>query len=531
MRRTLLALLAVAAAAAALVPRGGGDAGPGADELAGRLRSLYEAPRSPGERWRGGSPLVALPDGRSVPRERAYRDEPAFVEASAALLRSRRGGDAPLGAWLLGTAPPGPAAAAEKVLVTALADEDARLAFEAARALAEVGGPRSLAALAPVTREARDSSLAGVAAWASGRIRERAGADPPPARRERLLPASFRRGVSWWFEGEDGDGGFASFRTLRSLGVEWVSLHTWDPLQKAVDSPELVTAARRFPRAGLDEFVRQARRASLRVLLKPHLEMRGYEPTADERRILQGPDEAARRRLIEGIRRRRYGQERPWHGAIAMRNDADWRAWFRAYGEYVLAYARLAQASGADMFCVGRETDLTVLARPEDWRALIARVREVYPGPLTYSANFDSAAGLTFWDALDFIGVSAYYPLSRAEDPSLAELRAGWDRALPPLLEASRRFGRPVLFTEVGYPARAGAAEAPWREARSPADTVLQARLYEATLRAVAERPWIEGAFFWLWEGVTKPPFRDAGFTMRDKQAAFTMAWWYGGGP
>jgi hypothetical protein len=210
-----------------------------------------------------------------------------------------------------------------------------------------------------------------------------------------------------------------------------------------------------------------------------------------------------------------------------MRSEADWRRWFESYAAYVLPYARDAQAAGADLFCVGREMDSTVVEREADWRALVARIRKDFHGPLTYSANFDTWQGIGFWDALDFIGVSAYFPLSDRPDPALADLEAGWDRALGPLEQASRRWGRPVLLTEAGFPSIASAARAPWREERTAADVWLQARCYEATLRALARRPWIEGAYFWLWERTAPPPFRDPSHAIVGKPASFTLARWY----
>ena len=50
-----------------------------------------------------------------------------------------------------------------------------------------------------------------------------------------------------------------------------------------------------------------------------------------------------------------------------------------------------------------------------------------------------------------------------------------------------------MLLTEAGFPSIPAAARAPWREERVAADVWLQARCYEATLRALARRPWIEG--------------------------------------
>jgi hypothetical protein len=312
--------------------------------------------------------------------------------------------------------------------------------------------------------------------------------------------------------------------------VTWVSIHTWDHLQRGLDDPVFAVPDRHFGLPDLGALVRNAHAAGLRVMVKPHLEMRGFEATAEERRVLRGGDSAARRALFARFESRMEAREQLQHNRIAMRSEADWRRWFESYTGYVLPYARNAQASGADMFCVGREMDSTVIRREADWRALVSRIRAEYRGPLTYSANFDTWKGVGFWDALDFIGVSAYFPLSDRPDPPLGELEAGWDRALEPLEAASLRWGKPVLLTEAGFPSIPTAAKAPWREERSPADVWLQARCYEATLRALAHHPRVEGAFFWLWERTSQPPFRDPSHAIVGKPASFTMARWYAGG-
>jgi hypothetical protein len=353
----------------------------------------------------------------------------------------------------------------------------------------------------------------------------------PPGREDEVrgapgLAPSFRRGVSWWFSEAGADAGASSFRRLRGLGVTWVSIHTWDPLQRGLHDPAFAEARHPFVLRNLEAIVKNAHEAGLAVMLKPHLEMRGYEPTPEERRVLRGADEGARRKLIAELESR-GGAETGDHNRIEMETDADWRQWLGNYERYLLPYAKAARATGADAFCVGRELDTSVIRRESDWRRIIARVREVFPGPLTYSANFDTWRAVGFWDALDFIGVSAYFPLSDRPDPSLDDLAAGWGLALGPLEEASRRYGRPVLFTEVGYPSVPEAARAPWREARMPADVWLQARCYDATLRALAQRPWIAGAFFWLWERSAEPAFRDPSHTLPGKPAAYVMARWY----
>jgi hypothetical protein len=527
------------ALAAVLVLLPGASPTPGPEEtLAAGLRQIYGGSVQPWERWRRGS-AVRLPDGREVPREEAYRDDPAFVPAARRLLASRAGDDAPLGAWLLGTLPPARRPEAEPALVEALAHRDERAAFEAAQALAQVGSPESLDALQRAAGDASSAEVRAASGFAAAEIRRRTGghalAPPRPASTASAdagpaLAPGFRRGVSWWMSEGRADAGEASFRRLASLGVTWVSIHTWDPLQRGLDQPVFAAPDRHFGFRDLGALVRSAHAAGLRVMVKPHLEMRGYEPTEEERRIFRGPDGEARRALVARVEARMGQGEHLQHNRIAMRSEADWRRWFQSYEGYVRPYAREAQAAGADLFCVGREMDSTVVRREADWRALVARIRSDFHGPLTYSANFDTWQGIGFWDALDFIGVSAYFPLSDRPSPSLAELEAGWDRALAPLEQASRRFGRPVLLTEAGFPSIPTAAKAPWREERVRADVWLQARCYEATLRALARRPWIEGAYFWLWERTSPPAFRDPSHAIVGKPASFTMARWYAGG-
>jgi nucleotide-binding universal stress UspA family protein len=294
-------------------------------------------------------------------------------------------------------------------------------------------------------------------------------------------------------------------------------------LQRGLHEPVFADPGRRHRIRDLEALVRSAHAAGLRVMLKPHLEMHGFDASEDERRVLRGADSPGRRALLARIEAQLTTAALGQHNRIAMRNARDWKRWFESYEGYILPFAREAQQAGADMFCVGRELDSTVVAREDDWRRVIARIRAQFAGPLTYSANFDTWQAIAFWDALDFIGVSAYFPLSDRADPDLAELEAGSERALAPLAAAARRLGKPVLLTEAGFPSVPNAARAPWREERAAADVWLQARCYEATLRALAREPAVEGVFFWLWERTSDPPFRDASHAIVAKPASFAM--------
>ena len=95
----------------------------------------------------------------------------------------------------------------------------------------------------------------------------------------------------------------------------------------------------------------------------------------------------------------------------------EWDRFFGDYETWIVQMARVAEAHGAGIFCIGLEF---TYAQKFDarWRKIIAAVRQVYHGKLTYGGNWDSFQEVTFWDALDYIGVLAYFPLTKSVNPS-----------------------------------------------------------------------------------------------------------------
>ena len=189
-----------------------------------------------------------------------------------------------------------------------------------------------------------------------------------------------------------------------------------------------------------------------------------------------------------------------WSGTIAMKTEQDWATWFAAYREFILHYADLAERCGVEALAVGTELGGTT-KREHEWRALIAEVRNHYRGRLVYCANWAEDLHQTeFWDALDWIGVQAYYPLSKRLSPTVEELVDGWSGPLADLDQLSKIWGKPVVLTEVGYRCVDTAASKPW-EWDLPGSQSLetQARCYEALFRALPEHPLVNGVFIWKW--------------------------------
>jgi len=105
------------------------------------------------------------------------------------------------------------------------------------------------------------------------------------------------------------------------------------------------------------------------------------------------------------------------------------------------------------------------------WRELIARVRQVYSGRLTYAANFDQYESVSFWNELDLFGINAYFQLRRHYLPEIGEeelaalLESRWSAQLQRLDAFRKRVGlseHRFLLTELGYVRRANSTIEPW---------------------------------------------------------------------
>ncbi len=213
--------------------------------------------------------------------------------------------------------------------------------------------------------------------------------------------------------------------------------------------------------------------------------------------------------------------------------------WFLSFDSYLAHYARLAQATHADLFAIGDEFDSrdTVPAYRPYWLRAIAVARRYYHGPIVYGADYPNYQQVTFWQALDDVGVDAYFPLSQESAPSVATLAASW-RAVAGEIQAWRKSTgldrKGFIITELGYPSEDGAAAQPgaWLP-HQPVNLVLQQRLYQATLTTIGQEPWLRGLFWFWWANPSNPNWqggpRDNGYTPRGKPAEATLRHYYNG--
>ncbi|MFC2081861.1 hypothetical protein ACFLSF_00125 [Candidatus Bipolaricaulota bacterium] len=196
-----------------------------------------------------------------------------------------------------------------------------------------------------------------------------------------------------------------------------------------------------------------------------------------------------------------------------------WNELFASYQEYMNHYAAMCEQLGVEILCLGCEMESMTHSAPnadQRWRRMIAEVREIYSGELTYSCAiagsnenpWSSPNRITFWDALDYIGFEFYRGLTSTRNPSLEQLRAGvrevFDDYVEPL---ARTFDRPVLIPEINFMHCDGTNMAPYSPFTPPGTRVdyqEHADCHRAVMSVIAdileEKDYFKGIYWWSGE-------------------------------
>ena len=211
-------------------------------------------------------------------------------------------------------------------------------------------------------------------------------------------------------------------------------------------------------------------------------------------------------------------------------NNKDyWREWFSSYQAFLCHYAEIAEETGCEMFCVGCEM-LGTEAKEDYWRGVISAVRRVYHGPLVYNTNHGKEDQVKWWDAVDYIGTSAYFSVAGGPGESMENMKAAWDSHKQSLQRISQQHGgKQILFMEIGCRSAAGCAAMPYdfTHREFPYDENEQANFYESCFRSMWDESWFAGFFWWDW--YTRLPARvpEDGFSIVGKKAESIVKQWY----
>ena len=289
-----------------------------------------------------------------------------------------------------------------------------------------------------------------------------------------------------------------SLSEARRMGANWVSLTPFGRVWDLAPSGVSPTFEREYSenRAAVRRSIEQAQAEGLRVLLVPHL----------------------------------WVETGGWRALIDPGDDARWAIWAASYREFLLGWAKLAAETGVDMLSVGVELrSWLTTSRAPSFSAIIRDVRAVYPGLLTYAANWDDADRTVILGELDVIGINAFFPLAQKEGATRAELMQGGRDVATRLSALAKSWQKPVMFTEFGYTTRPNPAIKPWEwpdgMSNVVVDELAQAEAYYALLSAFVDQPTFAGFFVWRTYADPNDMSQEAewGFSPRGKVAELVL--------
>lgn len=283
---------------------------------------------------------------------------------------------------------------------------------------------------------------------------------------------------------------------LQKNNFEWITITPFIG-QKHHDQPEMRTISVEDSIRRKEQYTRVKEitdSLGMRVMLKPHIWLHKVE-------------------------------KGKWRSDIAMQNEADWRKWFDTYKKTMLTYARIAEDLQFEQFCIGTELEKTVELKAEEWLQFIQEVRAVFSGKLTYAANwYEGYEYFPHWEELDYIGIQAYFPLNDGSPVELSKLEKSWKNHARQLEAFSKKYDRPILFTEIGYRSVKGTATRPWEwnKAGDILNKISQEEqylCYQAFFNVLWKKKWFHGVHIWEWQTRANSDGKDTNFHIEGKPA------------
>ena len=222
------------------------------------------------------------------------------------------------------------------------------------------------------------------------------------------------------------------------------------------------------------------------------------------------------------------GGPQPWSGAISFTTFQQEHQWFEDYWQALKPYAVASAQAGVEQLALGTEYEWLQKFAPDAlWNELIAHLRSVFPGALTYDMNWTTLqspprAWMRNAD-LKMIGISAYLPIINTPeriDPK--QIPVLWKNTVKLALDTfATKLGKPIFISEIGYRNSADALYHSWEStSTAPPDPQEQAAACDAALANVIPDSRIAGIFFWGWDDV-------GAFRLSGQPAVAALDRWY----
>ena len=315
----------------------------------------------------------------------------------------------------------------------------------------------------------------------------------------------FCKGYTWGFFSKQGEwlteAAEQSMRRLASNGLDWICL-TVNAWQETFYSTRIFSL---YGRTQTDEEVAHAvalaKSLGLKVCLKP---------------------------MVNCL-------DRSWRARINFPTEEGttyWDDWFASYRNFMNYYAEMAECLGCEMLCTGCEM-AGMDRQAEQCRRMGAEVRQRYSGIVMHNINHGDEFENRWLDAVDVIGISGYYPVTDQTHRGIETMRERWKHVVGCLDACHERFGRPIMFAEIGVRNEEGCTAYPWDFHDRPEKSIdeqEQADFYTTAMEATWDLPYFAGYFWWDWKAVIpseEEAKKNRDFTVYGKKAEEVLRSWY----
>ena len=316
------------------------------------------------------------------------------------------------------------------------------------------------------------------------------------------------KGFTYGYDGKRGDfrseGGIKSQELLYQTGVNWVCLAVQNKQETAHSTTIEFDYGKSCSDRDIMAAVERAHSHGVKVCLKPMVNCK------------------------DGV----------WRAYINFADsdfngqDIYWDKWFKSYNDYMIYYAELAEETGCEMLCIGCEMCGTE-RKEGHWRKLIAEIRKVYSGKLIYNTNHGHEDDVKWFDAVDYVGTSAYFPVADAGGATAEMMREKWQVVCEEMHKVYEKWGKKIVFIEIGCRSANGCATMPWDFSHKdlPHDEEEQANFFDSCLCVFADQEWFGGVFWWDWSTFIYDDIetakQDHGFNIHLKKAEDVLKEWY----
>jgi len=198
--------------------------------------------------------------------------------------------------------------------------------------------------------------------------------------------------------------------------------------------------------------------------------------------------------------------------------EPKWSNWFNSYSTFQLHFAKLAEQTGCEMFIAGCEMVMTE-RREMEWRKLIEDIKATYAGLVSYNTDKYQEGNVSWWDCVDVISSSGYYPLK------------DWDKELDRIEAIVKKFNKPFFFAEAGCMSTEGSSKIPndWK-VKGLINLEEQADWYREMFDKTSRRDWVSGFGLWDWawrQYHVEDADKDGGYDTYGKPAELVIKEYY----